>query len=265
MDRRILADLLDRNDDHVAALAPGAFDRHRDDQRPGVVSVCCSDSRVSQEGMFAVDEPGFLFTSGAIGNSVSALVDGERVLDGSVAYPLRHTHTEVLAVVGHTGCGAVGAALAAARTGEFPAEPGVRADVEALLPIVESGLADPAVVGEGDEGATDDATADDWTADDAPVDDASGSDETADDADGAAASSVRDRLVEYNVHEQVAFARESEEAADATVYGFVYDLHGVYGDRDGAVYLVNADGERDPAALRELVGDAHADHVTTLL
>jgi carbonic anhydrase len=237
MDRRILVDLLDRNDDHVAALPPGSFDRHRDGQRPGVVSVCCSDSRVSQEGMFAVDEPGFLFTSGAIGNSVSALVDGERVLDGSVAYPLRHTHTEVLAVVGHTGCGAVDAALTAARTGEFPAEPGVRADVEALLPIVEEGLNDPAVVGEAADKK----------------------------ADSDADTSVRDRLVEYNVHEQVAFARESEEAAAATAYGFVYDLHGVYGDRDGAVYLVNADGERDPAALRDLVGEAHADHVETLL
>ena len=241
MYRRILVDLLDRNDDHVDALPPGAFDRHRDDQRPGVVSVCCSDSRVSQEGMFAVDEPGYLFTSGAIGNSVSALVDGERVLDGSVAYPLRHTHTEVLAVVGHTGCGAVDAALAAARTGEFPAEPGVRADVEALLPIVEAGLDDRAVVGDAADGADEG------------------------NPDESAGVSVRDRLVEYNVHEQVAFARESDEAADATVYGFVYDLHGVYGDRDGAVYLVNADGERDPAALRDLVGEAHADHVATLL
>ncbi|ELZ33013.1 carbonic anhydrase [Halorubrum distributum JCM 9100] len=245
MHRGILVDLLDRNDDHVAALPSGSFDRQRDGQRPGVVSVCCSDSRVSQEGMFAVEEPGFLFTSGAIGNSVSALVDGERVLDGSVAYPLGHTHTEVLAVVGHTGCGAVDAALTAARTGEFPAEPGVRADVEALLPIVEAGLTDPAVVGEGGDVAGDRA-----------------GDENADnDAD----TSVRDRLVEYNVHEQVAFARESEEAADATVYGFVYDLHGVYGDRDGAVYLVNADGERDPATLCDLVGEAHADHVATLL
>ncbi|MYL15475.1 carbonic anhydrase [Halorubrum terrestre] len=245
MHRGILVDLLDRNDDHVAALPSGSFDRQRDGQRPGVVSVCCSDSRVSQEGMFAVEEPGFLFTSGAIGNSVSALVDGERVLDGSVAYPLGHTHTEVLAVVGHTGCGAVDAALTAARTGEFPAEPGVRADVEALLPIVEAGLTDPVVVGEGGDVAGDRA-----------------GDENADnDAD----TSVRDRLVEYNVHEQVAFARESEEAADATVYGFVYDLHGVYGDRDGAVYLVNADGERDPATLCDLVGEAHADHVATLL
>ena len=231
MGHRILADLLDRNDDHVDSLPAGSFDRHRGGQRPGVVSVCCSDSRVSQEGMFAVDEPGFLFTSGAIGNAVSAVVDGDRVLDGSVAYPLGHTHTEVLAVVGHTGCGAVGAALAAARTGELPPEPGVRADVEALVPIVEAGLDDPAVV----------------------------------DEEGDAGASVRDRLVEYNVHEQVAFARGTDEASDATVYGFVYDLHGVYGDRDGAVYLVNADGERDPTALRDLVGEARADHVATLL
>jgi len=236
MDHRILVDLLDRNDDHVAALPAGAFDGHRDRQRPGVVSVCCSDSRVSQEGMFAVEEPGVLFTSGAIGNAVSAVVDGERVLDGSVAYPLRHTHTEVLAVVGHTGCGAVEAALTAVRTGEFPPEPGVRADVEAIAPIVEAGLDDPAVVGEADA-----------------------------DPDGDAGPSVRDRLVEYNVHEQVAFARDREEAADATVYGFVYDLHGVYGDREGTVYLVNVDGERDPAALRDLVGEARADHVATLL
>ena len=244
MDHRILADLLDRNDDHVAALPPGSFDRHRDGQRPGVVSVCCSDSRVSQEGMFAVDEPGFLFTSGAIGNSVSAVVDGERVLDGSVAYPLRHTHTEVLVVVGHTGCGAVDAALTAARTGEFPAEPGVRADVEALLPIVEDGLTDPAVVGDALDGAGDAA---------------------AEESDKSSDISVRDRLVEHNVHEQVAFARGREEAADATVYGFVYDLHGVYGDRDGVAYLVNADGERDPDALRDLVGEAREDHVATLL
>ena len=260
MDRRILGDLLDRNDDHVAALAPGVFDRHRDGQRPGVVSVCCSDSRVSQEGMFDINEPGLLFTSGAIGNSVSALVDGERVFDGSVAYPLRHTHTEVLVVVGHTGCGAIDAALTAARTGDFPAEPGVRADVETLLPIVERGLDDPAVAdGAGDgtaDGETIRGTGTSRDADDG---------ESGSDANGDAAPSVRDRLVEYNVHEQVSFARGCEETADATVYGFVYDLHGVYGGHDGTAYLVNADGERDPAALRELVDDAHVDHVASLL
>jgi len=236
MGRDLLTELLARNDEHVASLAADAFEGQRDGQRPPVVSVCCSDSRVSQEGMWAVDRPGFLFTAGNIGNRVSDRVDGERVLAGSVAYPLAYTGTDALAVVGHTGCGAVGAALSAARTGEFPAEPGVRADVEELVPIIEDGL--DALDGDDSADGSD------------PVDDG---------------PSVRNRLVEHNVHEQVAIARETEAAAHADVYGFVYDFHGAYGNRDGATYLVNADGERDPDALRDRVGPAYADHVATLL
>lgn len=229
----LLIELLDRNDRHVDSLDVDAFADYREAQRPPVVSVCCSDSRVSQEGMWAIGRPGYLFTAGNIGNRVSDVVDGERVLSGSVAYPLGHTDTDVLAVVGHTGCGAVGAALSAVQTGEYPAEPGVRTDVEDLVPIVERGLADDAVAGDGsDAGAT-----------------------------------RRNRLVEYNVHEQVSAALATDEVADADadVYGFVYDFHHAYGDRDGVTYLVNANGERDPAALRDLVGDERADHVATLL
>ena len=224
----LVAELLDRNAEHVGSAAAADLAARRDGQRPPVVSVCCSDSRVSQEGMWAVDRPGFLFTAGNIGNRVSSVVDGERVLAGSVAYPLGHTATDVLAVVGHTGCGAVGAALAAVRASAVPDEPGVRADVEELAPIVEAGLA-------------------------------------AIDGDDGTGASLRNRLVEYNVHEQVAIARGTETAADADVYGFVYDFHGAYGDRDGAVYLVNANGERDPDALRELVGPDRVDGVATLL
>ncbi|WP_144923134.1 carbonic anhydrase [Halorubrum salsamenti] len=240
MSRDLLTELLDRNDAHVASLDADAFADQRDGQRPPVVSVCCSDSRVSQEGMWAVDRPGFLFTAGNIGNRVSDRVDGERVLDGSVAYPLAYTGTEALAVVGHTGCGAVGAALSAVQTGDLPAEPGVRADVEDLVPIVEAGLD---ALREGDET------------------DGGDSDETG----GEGAVSVRNRLVEYNVHEQVAIALESETVANTDVYGFVYDFHGVYGNRDGAAYLVNVGGERDLDSLRDRVGPAYADRVATLL
>jgi len=235
MTRELLAELLDGNDEHVDSAAAGELAVRRDGQRPPVVSVCCSDSRVSQEGMWSVDRPGFLFTAGNIGNRVSDVVDGERVLSGSVAYPLAHTDTDVLAVVGHTGCGAVGAALAAVRDGAVPEEPGVRADVAELVPVVEAGIAELG----GDRAAADDGA--------------------------ATAASLRNRLVEYNVHEQVAAARETETAAGVDVYGFAYDFHGAYGDRDGAVYLVNANGERDPDALRELVGADHADNVATLL
>ena len=236
MNRDLLVDLLDRNDEHVSSAAAADLAARRDGQRPPVVSVCCSDSRVSQEGMWAVDRPGFLFTAGNIGNRVSDRVDGERVLDGSVAYPLAYTDTDALAVVGHTGCGAVGAALSAVRTGNLPGEPGVRADVEELMPIVEAGL--DALGRDGETGA-------ETGAEDGP--------------------SVRNRLVEYNVHEQVAIARETDEAAGADVYGFVYDFHGAYGGPDGAAYLVNVDGERDLDALRDRVGSEHADRVDTLL
>ena len=241
MGRDLLTELLARNDEHVASLAADAFADQRDGQRPPVVSVCCSDSRVSQEGMWAVDRPGFLFTAGNIGNRVSDRVDGERVLAGSVAYPLAYTGTDALAVVGHTGCGAVGAALSAVRTGEFPAEPGVRADVEDLVPIIEDGLdaLDGGVAGDaGDEIA---------------------------DTTGADDPGVRNRLVEYNVHEQVAIARDTDTGAAADVYGFVYDFHGAYRGSDGAVYLVNVNGERDLDALRDRVGPEYADHVATLL
>jgi len=227
MDHPHLADLLDRNEVLAAGLAADTFAALQDGQRPPVVSVCCSDSRVSQEGMWEGDDVGYLFTAGNIGNRVSAVVDGERVLDGSVAYPLAHAGTVAVAVVGHTGCGAVGAALDAVRTGEYPAQAGVRADVEELVPIVEAGI------------------------------DEHGVDPDTDDA--------RDRLVEHNVHEQVRRAREAGETDDASVYGFVYDFHRSYGGRDGITYLVNVDGERDPDALREAVPDEHAGRVASLL
>jgi carbonic anhydrase len=103
--------------------------------------------------------------------------------------------------------------------------------VEDIVPIVERGLADDTVA--------------------------------ADDSDTGA--SRRNRLVEYNVHEQVSAALATAEGAETDVYGFVYDFHQAYGDRDGVAYLVNANGERDPAALRDLVGDERTDHVATLL
>jgi carbonic anhydrase len=75
-----------------------------------------------------------------------------------------------------------------------------------------------------------------------------------------------DQLVEYNVDRQVAFLRGDEHVPDSvTTYGFVYDFQGVYGDSRGVTYLVNADGETDPTALRKLVPDAFEGHVRRLL
>jgi carbonic anhydrase len=216
----ILTALLDGNDRHVAEVDVSAFDAVRDAQHPPVVSVCCSDSRVSQEGMWDIDDPGTMFTVANIGNRATTRVDGQRVLDGGVAYSTAFTDTDVVVIVGHTGCGAITAAYEIVRGETDPPDlsPGVRNDLESLVSLVES----------------------------APVD-----------LDGEK-SAVVDRLAEYNVSEQVAFVSSQ---TDATVYGFVYDFHGRYGDEVGRTYLV-ATGEGSPS---EAIDDNHTGFVEPLL
>jgi carbonic anhydrase len=68
----------------------------------------------------------------------------------------------------------------------------------------------------------------------------------------------------------VTAALEGTRASDAVpeevaVFGFVYDFQGVYGDARGRAYLVNADGETDPARLRERVPGPFEAHVERLL
>ncbi|MEF8831617.1 MAG: carbonic anhydrase [Halobacteriales archaeon] len=229
MPEATLRNLLERNARHVESLSDDHFAAVRHGQQPAAVSVSCADSRVSQEGMWDVSEAGWLFTPSTIGNQVWDRQGGGRVVDGSVLYPVAYAETEVAAVVGHTGCGAVTAALDAVEGGEFDAPPGVRKWIDLLAPVVADGLEDERVDPERD-------------------------------------ASLVDQLVEYNVDRQVAFLLASEAVPDdLTAYGFVYDFQGVYGDVDGRAYLVNADGETDTGALQSLAPDGFEDHVRRLL
>ena len=229
MPETTLAELLERNARHVESLPPDYFSEVEDGQEPAAVSICCSDSRVPQEGMWDVDEPGWVFTPSTIGNQVWDREDGELVVDGSVLYPIAYTDTRVTVVVGHTGCGAVTAALEAAQEGEIDAPAGVTKWLDLLVPVVEDGLEDDRV-------------------------------------DPGKEASLVDQLVEYNVDRQVEFLLHSDDVPkDETVYGFVYDFQGVYGDVRGRTYLVNADGETDPESLHEEVPEEFVEHVRRLL
>lgn len=224
-----LHELLARNERHVASLPGGYFDDVIDGQAPAAVSICCSDSRVSQEGMWAVDRPGWLFTPSTIGNQVWDWQEGERVIDGSVQYPLAFAGTEVTLVVGHTGCGAITAALETVNDNAPSLPAGVAKWIDLLVPVVEDGLADGRI---GDHV----------------------------DADRV------DQLVEYNVDRQVEFLLESGILdAGVEVYGFVYDFQKVYGDTPGRAYLVNANGNTRAEDRRALVPDEFASHVKRLL
>jgi carbonic anhydrase len=225
-----LTELLERNDRHADSLPDDYFDDVQSSQEPAVVSVCCSDSRVSQEGMWSVDDPGWLFTVGNIGNQAWDSHDGERVPSGDLLYPIQYTDTNIAAVVGHTGCGAVTAALESVRS-EKPDElaPGIEARIDPLRPVIESGLNDDRISEEND-------------------------------------SSLVNQLVEYNVDRQVEFLRAAPAVPETvTVLGFVYDFQEVYGEVDGRCYLVNHDGRTELEQLREAVPDEFESHVHRLL
>ena len=73
-------------------------------QHPFATVVCCSDSRVPPELIFGCGL-GDLFVIRVAGNVI-----GEDEL-ASISYATHHLHTELTLILGHTHCGAVGAAL----------------------------------------------------------------------------------------------------------------------------------------------------------
>jgi carbonic anhydrase len=210
--RATVVDLLERNAAHAEAFQ-SRFDDVQDSQAPDAVTVCCSDSRVLQDRLWGNDEPGRLFTVGNIGNRVVQRTDAGEVVSGDVLYPVEHTGTETIVVVGHTGCGAVTATYDALTDG--PSEPpGIEHCVSLLEPHIEPGV---------------DALT----------------------ADVDRTESVN-RLVEYNVDRQVEVLVESGDVhEDVEIVGVVYDFQDVYSGRQGEVHVVNVDGETSVEALRE--------------
>jgi len=213
---RTFVDLLDRNLDHAATFAD-RFDDVQDAQHPPAVTVCCSDSRVLQDHIWGNDTPGQLFTCGNIGNRVVDRTAAGDVVSGDVLYPIEHTGTNTVVVVGHTGCGAVTAAYDDLTDG-VDEPPGIERCLDLLTPSLEGGLAA------------------------LPV--------------GLDRADAINRLVEYNVDRQVDFLVESDEVpADVDVIGVVYDFQDVYSGQRGEIHVINVDGERNPGTLRATYPD----------
>ena len=76
----------------------------KEGQHPYAVVVCCSDSRVIPEQIFSASI-GDLFVIRVAGN----VLDQHQL--GSIEYAAGHLHCQHIIVLGHTGCGAVKAAL----------------------------------------------------------------------------------------------------------------------------------------------------------
>jgi carbonic anhydrase len=210
---RTFVALLDRNHEHAEAFAD-RFDDVQDAQHPPVVTVCCSDSRVLQDHIWRNDRPGHLFTCGNIGNRVLERTDAGEVVSGDVLYPIAHTGTDIVVVMGHTGCGAVTAAYDDLTDG-IDEPPGIERCLDLLESRLEAGI---------------DAL-----------------------PDGLDRDAAINHLVEYNVDRQVELLRDSPDVPDdVIVVGVVYDFQDVYGGRRGEIHVINVDGTRDTDALRAI-------------
>lgn len=85
-----------QNTDRIKELAKA--------QHPKAVVVTCSDSRVPPEIVF--DQGlGDIFTVRTAGNVMN------NIEEGSIEYAAEHLHTKLVVVMGHEGCGAIGAML----------------------------------------------------------------------------------------------------------------------------------------------------------
>lgn len=76
----------------------------REGQKPFAIVICCSDSRVMPESLFSAGI-GELFVIRVAGN----VLDRHQL--GSIEYAAEHLGCKLILVLGHTGCGAISAAL----------------------------------------------------------------------------------------------------------------------------------------------------------
>lgn len=207
-----LIDLLESNLDHAEKFNE-KFDELQDSQQPDFVTVCCSDSRVLQDHMWGNKHPGHVFTCSNIGNRVTQKTRKGEKVSGDVLYPVEHTGTETVIVVGHTGCGAVTATYRELTEGLNEPQ-GITHCIEILKQRLAEGLE------KLPEGLDD--------------------------------SEAVNRLVEYNVDQQIEQLLHSEDIPEETdVIGAVYDFQDVYSETRGKIHLINVNGENSPEEIRE--------------
>ena len=163
--------------------------------------------------MWGNEHPGHVFTVSNIGNRTYQDTDNGRAVSGDLLYPVEHTDTGNVIVVGHTDCGAVTATYQDIKEGLDEPE-----GIKYCIDLLESGIRE-------------------------------GVEKLPEDVEGDEAVNY---LVEYNVDKQVEFLRDSDDIPDdADVYGVVYDFKDVYSGSRGELHVINVNGENSVSELRD--------------
>ena len=104
-------------------------------QHPSAIVIACSDSRVIPEAIFSAGI-GELFVIRVAGN----VLDRHQL--GSIEYAAAHLHCPLILVLGHTGCGAVGAALSGGGEGYIQYDRACRLNVQHAVETIRRAFAD---------------------------------------------------------------------------------------------------------------------------
>lgn len=223
------------NLEHAEQIAE-ELENHQEGQDPRTTTVVCSDSRVKQQEMWENDVLGQEFTKGVIGNHVNVYTsEGDEAVSGSVDYIPEHSDTEtVVAVIGHTGCGAVTATYKTLKAIEQSQ------DLEAA-DLSEKTLAEY-------NGETQGINTD------VGLIISSGLLYDYQEVRGTGTSEEEvNKLVERNVDNQIDFLLEESDYENTVFTGLVYDMDGSYGGEKGQLYLVNIEGDREIKSLESAI------------
>jgi carbonic anhydrase len=99
-----IQDMIETNNEHVNNLSTQNLTAMLKKQTPSMTVLMCSDSRVQNESLSTASMNN-MFLIRNIGNQLETA-------NGSVEYGIRHLHTPVLLIMGHSGCGAIQASMA---------------------------------------------------------------------------------------------------------------------------------------------------------
>ena len=118
--KEIIRHVLESNEMFVKNSAPEYFTPFLYGQNPMATMVTCADSRLHTHAL-DVHPDDDLFLVRNIGNQVTTA-------EGSVEYGVRHLHTPVLFIIGHSSCGAVEAAM----SDYSKIEPSIKSELETI-------------------------------------------------------------------------------------------------------------------------------------
>ncbi len=234
--------LYKNNDKHVEKLSK-ELENHLDGQDPELTTVTCCDSRVLQGDIWENHGIGREFAHEVIGNHVNTVsLNGEIVTSGSIDYIPEHSDTPTgIVIIGHTGCGAVTATYKTMNK-ILEDENSVQAPTDILTRHEEEGEFSIEDYTSETEGITTDIYLLLESGIDTAYEEIMSEDLTE--------QEEINRLVEYNVDNQVKFLLENSHYSDTDVLGAVYDMDGTYGD-PGRLYLTNLNAETDIRKLKE--------------